>query len=278
MIDWEKTAEYHNKTQEELKSWFEKYPKSNKKIFVICDKCKKEWEVYYWNYQDHGLCASCIQKGENNSFYKNSIGNEYFIEDNKKIIILKEIGYNKSQKIVLAQCHCGNKFEVLEQNLKRGQTKSCGHCLEKTEIGKIKNGIELLKFEYRDKNSYMYFKAKCHCGNIFIIKYNHWKNGQKSCGKCPRICPTCKKEFIPNYYIQKYCSKECNPKDWRNWDRTILLNEYIPGMGWSRHHITEYIAITLPDEIHYFIDHCLETKQGMKEINKLAWQFLFGKY
>ena len=207
-INWEKTAKYHNKSINELKVYFEKYPQSNKKVFVICDECKKEWKVYYQKYKDHGLCASCIKKGENSPIYKNSVGNEYLIGDpknNKKIVVLEEIGQDKyGQKIVLVKCpYCENKFEVLEKSLKNGSTKSCNHCLEKTEIGKIKNGIKLLKFEYRDKNSKMYFKAKCHCGNIFIVNYNNWKKDYtKSCG-CLHLTENTDIELIMQKELEK---------------------------------------------------------------------------
>ena len=245
-IDWQKTTKLHNKTKKEMKAYFEKYPKSHKLVYRKC-KCG---DIKLVEYRNHNrLCNSCAKTGKNHPFYKNSVGNKYYIDDKKEkyIKVLKEIGRNKQgAKIVLTQCHCGNKFEVLEGNLKNGKTKSCGclpiggyknsignkysignnkeiivlkeinqdkygqkivlaqchcgnkfevlehslqigqkscgHCLEITEIGKVKNGIKLLKFEYRDKYSQIHFKAKCHCGNIFIINYNNWKKGQKSCG------------------------------------------------------------------------------------------------
>ena len=180
-IDWQKTTKLHNKTKKEMKAYFEKYPKSHKLVYRKC-KCG---DIKLVEYRNHNrLCNSCAKTGKNHPFYKNSVGNKYYIDDKKEkyIKVLKEIGRNKQgAKIVLTQCHCGNKFEVLEHSLQIGQ-KSCGHCLEITEIGKVKNGIKLLKFEYRDKYSQIHFKAKCHCGNIFIINYNNWKKGQKSCG------------------------------------------------------------------------------------------------
>ena len=40
--------------------WFEKYPKSNKRIIAICDTCGKIREVYFFSYAT--LCVSCSQK------------------------------------------------------------------------------------------------------------------------------------------------------------------------------------------------------------------------
>lgn len=62
MINWNKSAKLNNCCEDELKAWFERFPKSNKKIIAICDnpKCRKERELY--NHLYHGLCQSCIAK------------------------------------------------------------------------------------------------------------------------------------------------------------------------------------------------------------------------
>jgi len=135
-INWKRTAELHNKSINEIKVYFEKFPQSAKKIYAICDKCKYERLIIYRSYQKtQGLCKSCSKKGKNSPVYKNSIGKEH-----NGIKILKEIGYNGTYKIVLAKCpYCGNIFQVREINLKNGNTKSCG-CLKKQFLSKRMSG------------------------------------------------------------------------------------------------------------------------------------------
>lgn len=58
MIDYEKSAELNNCTIEDLKIWFDKYPKSNKSIIRICDKCKIHYDEVRYN-QRNKLCKIC---------------------------------------------------------------------------------------------------------------------------------------------------------------------------------------------------------------------------
>jgi hypothetical protein len=44
---------------------------------------------------------------------------------------LAEAGRNRhGQRLVRVECDCGNIFEALYNNIKRGRTKTCGHCGE----------------------------------------------------------------------------------------------------------------------------------------------------
>ena len=50
--------------------------------------------------------------------------------------VIKDLGSNeKSKRIVLCECRCGNRVEVLYGHLKNGNTKSCG--CKKREKGRI---------------------------------------------------------------------------------------------------------------------------------------------
>jgi len=66
-INWEKSAELNEMPEEKLRQWFEKYPKSAKRIVVICGGCGEEREVRYD--ARTSLCHSCAQSGENNPMY-----------------------------------------------------------------------------------------------------------------------------------------------------------------------------------------------------------------
>jgi len=219
-IDWKKTAEYHNKNINKLKKYFKKFPQSAKKIYAICDKCKYERLIIYRNYQKtQGICKKC-----GNRNYKNNIGKIY-----NGIKILKEIGKNKyGTKIVLAQCHCGNKFKVREASLKNGSTKSCG-CLTSKLKSKVKyknsvgnkyyidnkkeKYIEVLKEIGRDKQGTKIVLVQCHCGNKFKVREANLKNGStKSCG------------CLTNKLISEKISGEKGP----NWKGGISYGKYCP--------------------------------------------------
>ena len=64
-INWKKSAELNNCTVDELEIWFERFPKSNKRVIAICEgeDCEnnnKEREISFGSYKD--LCGSCANK------------------------------------------------------------------------------------------------------------------------------------------------------------------------------------------------------------------------
>ena len=63
-IDYEKSAKLNGCTVEELKVWFERYPKSNKKIVAICDNpdCEGNKIRIIRKRQYYPLCKSCAMK------------------------------------------------------------------------------------------------------------------------------------------------------------------------------------------------------------------------
>ena len=57
MIDWIESSELNHTTIEKLKSWFEKFPNSNKSIVRVCDNCGKKLKIKFQGYSD--LCNLC---------------------------------------------------------------------------------------------------------------------------------------------------------------------------------------------------------------------------
>ena len=97
---------------------------------------------------------------------------------------------NSNKLIYKCRCDCGNEIEVIGQNLKNGNTKSCG-CyrkqintvrLTKDETGKVYG--HLLVFEYAfNQNNEAWWKCKCRCGNIISVRGADLRSGNtKSCG------------------------------------------------------------------------------------------------
>ena len=62
MIDYIKSAELNNMTIDELRAWFDEYPKSNRWIVRICDSCKGERKIRFCRYYD--LCHDCAVNTE----------------------------------------------------------------------------------------------------------------------------------------------------------------------------------------------------------------------
>ena len=58
-IDWKASADMNDMSENDLKTWFDKYPGSGKKIVAICDTpgCGKIRTLPYQSYS--GICKSC---------------------------------------------------------------------------------------------------------------------------------------------------------------------------------------------------------------------------
>lgn len=87
----------------------------NKKYKCQCVKCGNITEKFSANLKGTLSCSNC-NKG-------------YKIDLTGKIYgFLKVIGYNKETKKWICECKCGKLTEVKSNNLKSGNTTSCGIC------------------------------------------------------------------------------------------------------------------------------------------------------
>ena len=98
---------------------------------------------------------------------------------------------NESGKLMYkCKCSCGNEIEVIGQNLKNGNTKSCG-CyrkqanssrLTKDEVGKVYGYLSVLEYDFNRDNE-AWWKCRCECGNIISVRGADLRSGNtKSCG------------------------------------------------------------------------------------------------
>jgi len=79
MIDYEKSAELNGMVVDELKVYFDKYPKSSKKVVRICDGCGEKRELYFHSY--HDLCKKCTYNKPEYRLLKSKIAIQHHIDN-----------------------------------------------------------------------------------------------------------------------------------------------------------------------------------------------------
>lgn len=104
-----------------------------------------------------------------------------------QLTVLGQAGKTKhGHRICLCLCKCGNQVAIIENNLQRGNTKSCG-CLKtrgKDETGNMYGLLTVLKLASKPKTrSGHTWLCQCRCGNQVVVLGVHLRNGNtKSCG------------------------------------------------------------------------------------------------
>ncbi len=106
-----------------------------------------------------------------------------------RLRVIERSENNKQNKTTWkCQCQCGNEVIVSRNELRSGDTNSCG-CLRKDmrriDISGQKFGkLMVLEIaESRGKSTCEFWKCKCDCGNEHICSSQHLRLGQvKSCG------------------------------------------------------------------------------------------------
>lgn len=155
MIDYERSAVLNNTSVDKLKKYFIRFPKSNKKIIRICDKCKRSYDKVRYN-QRNKLCKIC--------------GNQKFDLPMDKItseyeagVSVDEIGivYGCSGRTILDHLH---KTDVKIRPL--GNKKQEYLPLTQETVKKL--------FDYKD--GYLYRKFNCR-GNSTLTKCDN--NGDR---------------------------------------------------------------------------------------------------
>lgn len=108
----------------------------------------------------------------------------------------------------LCECECGNKVLVQTDNLRSGNTQSCG-CLQKERTSNAsfisligQRFGKLIAVERVENNHFNHvcYKCKCDCGGETIVDANNLRNGNtSSCG-----CIKSKGEMIINNWLQQH--------------------------------------------------------------------------
>ena len=159
-----------------------------------CD-CGKEKIVYGGHLESgHTKSCGCIRPPRTN-LYNQKLG---------KLTVIDWEGQGKW----LCECECGNKVSVQTDNLKNGNTQSCG-CLQKqrtsevsfkSQIGKIYGKLTVIERVENNRFGQVCYKCKCECGGETIVSANNLRNGStNSCG-----CLKSKGEMIINNWLQEH--------------------------------------------------------------------------
>ena len=218
-------------------------PKSNKRICISCDKCGRvRWGV---KSRCKLLCKSCSNKIKNQPPKPKFVQEEdRFIPNTgiDRILTIKKFGYDpvdlkiNSIKRVITKCQ---KCKSLREVRFGAATNLCGSCSKKGKYftNEHKNNLSKNRANIIGKNNPMYgVKGKDAPG---------WKGGISG---------------IRNHVKHE---RDC-----------IKLNDRFKGC--EGHHITSGIIVYIPKYIHRSVYHNMKNGKGMKEINKLALNYLIS--
>lgn len=87
------------------------------------------------------------------------------------------------RRYYVCKCSCGNTTEVRVDHLVRNETKKCSKCPRTDYVGRVINGIKVLKFVKSDEYHSQYYELECTCGNKFVtIIANVISGHTSSCG------------------------------------------------------------------------------------------------
>ena len=117
----------------------------------------------------------------------------------------------------LCKCDCGNETKVQARNLKKGSTKTCGHCNDIKPGDRFGSLIVIERCEDyispkgRHQSQWL---CKCDCGNeTKVLSYNLKKGITKSCGCCNNIRPG---DRFGNLTVIERCEDYISPKGYRS--------------------------------------------------------------
>ena len=189
-----------NATMEEKPK--DKYGKPKARTWCICKcDCGKEIIVLGTSLtQGNTTSCGCYQKEQVSKIngHQNLIGKKF-----GKLTVIKkdEISYEKGNITWECLCDCGKITHVSTNKLNVGNTKSCG-CLSlqkhiKDIINQKFGKLTVLELDGKHNDNFYYWKCKCDCDNIVVVRGNNLKTGiSQSCG-----CEKSRGEQIVNKFL-----------------------------------------------------------------------------
>jgi len=305
MIDWMQSAELNDISIDDLKDYFERFPKSNKKIIAICDECRSEREVSLNNYNNNGtsLCKSCAirnARSKPESREKSSVATKRRFLDPEEHKKQSETMKEKRREYPelwetdkMKESHKNMSTRLIEWYKVHPEAKDAARkkTIEQFSDPKKREEMSIIKKQYFIDNP-----EENELNRQRLIQYHidHPEARNEARKKTikqfsdPEAREAHRKISIeqfsdPEVRERMSAIKQGIPYDewdgfyqanWRDWRHTVLLND--PFSKCHRHHITKTLAICIPDELHNHIRHNLRTGNNMGEMNMLALQFMNG--
>ena len=162
----------------------------------LCD-CGNE-KIVYGGHLENGHTKSCGCYRQLKP--KINLTNQKF----GKLTVIEYIGSSKWKCI----CDCGNESIVQTDNLRNGNTKSCG-CYQKEQtskanfqslIGQKFGKLTVIERVENNRNNEVCYKCECECGGIAIVAAPRLRNRTtNSCG-----CIKSKGEMIINKWLKEH--------------------------------------------------------------------------
>ena len=157
------------------------------KVFCKCSCGTERW-VDRGNLRGGGSTnCGCEQRKRLSRRMKKDLTGQVF----GRLTVLHESGRDKHGKVLWhVRCSCGNEFDTTSGELLKGNVRSCG-CLRrdmtierctKPMIGKTFGRLTVIDFSHKGKGG-NYYKCRCSCNNIVIVKGTDIRSGNtRSCG------------------------------------------------------------------------------------------------
>lgn len=172
----------------------------------ICD-CGKE-KVVYGGHLESGHTKSCgCIRPPRTKLYGQIFG---------RLTVLDWEGNGKWRCL----CECGNEILVQTDNLKSGNTKSCG-CLQKDRtseasfislVGNKYGKLTVIERVENNRFGHVCYRCRCECGGETIVDATNLRNGNtNSCG-----CIKSKGEMIINNWLQEHNFDFCSQYSFDN--------------------------------------------------------------
>jgi len=126
------------------------------------------------------------------------------------LVAIEDVG----DKMWRCACDCGGESVARADNLRSGNTRSCGRCVEHTMVGKRFGSLFVLeKFDER-WNGQSVWRCRCDCGNETLVRSQALRTDHtRSCTKCTEI--TVGQKFNSLTVLEKTTEQRPNRLVWK---------------------------------------------------------------
>ncbi len=174
---------------------------SNFKVNIKCLKCGETRIVFYHAFYNAKsiFCKKCLIKNLGESGKKDLVKQKF-----GKLTVIKDTEKRDKKGLViwLCKCDCGNFCEVRSDNLKTGNSKSCG-CLKKEKLKENllsfhRDRKHFVKVDHTEEEIAQYLKSR---GRELDFKWLNLSKKLRKSAKCS-ICGT--KENLVVHHMNNY--------------------------------------------------------------------------